>query len=134
MESPMDMSVLLRFLVRTLGVFALIFVLALLTPKIAKIVDQWLEKYRSRHDPKQDETYGIRSIYELPPKEEAAPAKDETPDLPDAPELPDEPEEAETAYAAQTAAELTEEPAEPESPSTPEEPPAAEEIVPWFMR
>ena len=70
MNGAMDFGVLLRFLLRTLGIFALIFLVALLTPKIAKLIDRWIARYRKDHDPEQDETYGIRSIYELPPKRE----------------------------------------------------------------
>ena len=66
MDSAINLGVILRFLLRTLGVFALIFVLAMLTPKIAAWVDRWLEKYRQNHDPQKDETYGVRSPYDLP--------------------------------------------------------------------
>ena len=68
MENAIDLGVILRFLLRTLGIFALIFLTAVLTPKIARLIDRWVEKYRSNHDPAKDESYGVRSIYELPPK------------------------------------------------------------------
>lgn len=136
MESAMDMSVLLRFLLRTLGVFALIFILALLTPKIAAIVDKWIKRYRDHHDPKQDETYGIRSIYELPPKDE--PAAEES--LPDEEALlPDEPETVPEETVPAEEIPLTEEETSPsgdmdetDAPET--APESAEAIVPWFMR
>lgn len=108
MGAAVDINVLLRFLLRTLGVFVIIFLLAVLTPKIAKIVDKWIAKYRRDHDPRRDESYGIRSIYELPPRSETedVPAG-ETGDVPDAGQdtVPDP---------------LTETP--------------AEETVPWFKR
>ena len=68
MENAIDLGVILRFLLRTLGIFALIFLTAVLTPKIARLIDRWIEKYRRNHDPAKDETYGVRSIYEFPPK------------------------------------------------------------------
>ena len=64
-DSAVDLDVLVKFSLRILIIFAVIFVLAYLTPKLAKLVDSWIQKYRKDH-PKQ-ETYGVRSIYELPP-------------------------------------------------------------------
>ena len=102
MENTIDLGVILRFLLRTLGIFALIFLTAVLTPKIAKLIDRWVEKYRSNHDPAKDESYGVRSIYELPPKRQETaeeldiPTEDLASADPDAPVeetlLPDEPE------------------------------------------
>ena len=77
MDSAVNLGVILRFLLRTLGVFALIFILALLTPKIAAWVDRWIARYRENHDPKKDETYGVRSPYDFPaPREEDPEALD----------------------------------------------------------
>lgn len=73
MDSAMDFGVILRFLARTLGVFALIFIAAVLTPWLARQFDKWMARYRKHHDPEQDETYGVRSIYDLPPKREESP-------------------------------------------------------------
>ena len=64
-DSAVDLDVLIKFSIRILIIFAVIFVLAYLTPKLAKLVDSWIKKYRQNHG--KEETYGIRSIYELPP-------------------------------------------------------------------
>ena len=102
MENAIDLGVILRFLLRTLGIFALIFLTAVLTPKIARLIDRWVEKYRSNHDPAKDESYGVRSIYEFPPKRQETaeeldiPTEDLASADPDAPIgetfLPEEPE------------------------------------------
>ena len=68
MDAAMDFGLVLRFLLKTLGAFAIIFIIAMVTPKLAQLVDGWIKKYRSNHDPAKDETYGVRSIYELPPR------------------------------------------------------------------
>ena len=68
MNSPVDVDVLVKFALRIGIIFALIFVFALLTPSMAKLVEGWIERYRKKHDPDEDETYGVRSIYELPRK------------------------------------------------------------------
>lgn len=67
-ESAVDLDVLVKFSLRILIIFALIFLLAVLTPKLARIIDGWIKRYRENHT--REETYGIRSIYELPPAPE----------------------------------------------------------------
>ncbi len=73
MENGIEVSKVLQYGLMTLGIFLLIYLLAVLTPWMAKHVDAWIARYREHHDPKKDETYGIRSIYELPPKKEPPP-------------------------------------------------------------
>lgn len=76
MDETMSLDKILNFLFTTLGVFALIFALAVLTPWMAKHVDKWIAKYRENHSPKRNELYSVRSIYELPPKKEPAPTEE----------------------------------------------------------
>ena len=71
MENGMDIGTVLRYGLITLGLFTLIYLIAEFTPKIAKHVDAWIEKYRENHSPKRNRSYSVRSIYELPPKDEA---------------------------------------------------------------
>ena len=128
MNSAMDLGVLVRFLLRTLGIFLIIFVLALVTPKIAALIDKWAKKYREHHNPKKDPTYGIRSIYELPPREDAEPEED-----PD----DDEDEPADAPYDPADAIPVASDEgwSRPVQPLPEAEPaPAAETEVPWFMR
>ncbi len=73
LENGVDISTVLRYGLITLGLFALIYVIAVLTPWMAKHVDAWIAKYRENHSPKRDRSYGVRSIYELPPEKEDAP-------------------------------------------------------------
>lgn len=70
MENGVSIETVLRYGLITLGLFALIYLMAVLTPWMAKHVDSWIARYRENHDPKRDRTYGVRSIYELPPKED----------------------------------------------------------------
>ncbi len=70
----MDLTTIVHFLLYLLAVFAVLFGVVTVTPWLAKQVDTWIEKYRGNHT--RAETYGIRSIYELPPKDETG--KDET--------------------------------------------------------
>ena len=70
MEATIEITTVIRFGLITAGLFVLIYVVCLLTPWLAKHVDKWMADYRAHHDPKKDPTYGIRSIYELPPKKE----------------------------------------------------------------
>lgn len=69
-ENGIPVSTVLRYGLITLALFALIYLIAVLTPKMAKLVDAWIAKYRGHHDPKRDRSYGVRSIYELPPDAE----------------------------------------------------------------
>ncbi len=62
-----------RFALRLGVIFALIFLIAVLTPWMAKKIDAWIARYRKGHDPKRDPNYGFRSIYELPPKQDEQP-------------------------------------------------------------
>ena len=74
MEDTISTAQIVQFALTTLCVFAAIFALAVLTPWMAKKVDAWIARYRENHSPSRDETYSVRSIYELPPKK---PAKQE---------------------------------------------------------
>ncbi len=71
MDETISTAQIAEFALTTLCVFAAIFALAVLTPWMAKKVDAWLARYRENHSPSRDETYSVRSIYELPPKKPA---------------------------------------------------------------
>lgn len=72
MENSVDSGMILEFLLKSLGMFAVIFALAVLTPWIAKHVDNWIAQYRESHggkkSPEDPRLYSVRSIYELPPE------------------------------------------------------------------
>ena len=70
MDEPLSTARIVRFAVTVLGVFALIFLGAVVTPWLARKVDAWIARYREHHDPHKSPDYGVRSIYELPPKQE----------------------------------------------------------------
>ena len=70
LENGIEIGTVLRYGLITLGLFVLIYLIAEFTPKLAKLVDAWIAKYRENHDPKKNRAYGVRSIYELPPKSE----------------------------------------------------------------
>jgi len=74
MNGNVDADMILRFGLKCLGIFVIIFLLAVLTPWMAKHVDEWIAKYRESHPAKSRENYGIRSIYELPSEPEQKPA------------------------------------------------------------
>ncbi len=79
MDESMSVETIVKFGAVTLGAFAVIFLIAVITPWMAKHVDEWIARYRSNHNSRKDPTYGIRSIYELPPKKEDAPPAEEAP-------------------------------------------------------
>ncbi|HAJ97810.1 MAG TPA: hypothetical protein DCO72_08760 [Ruminococcus sp.] len=66
MDAAISTATLIRYALTTLGIFALIFLLTLLTPWMAKKVDAWIARYRQNHSEEKSETYGVHSIYELP--------------------------------------------------------------------
>lgn len=80
-NEPVSTSMILEFLLKSLGVFAVIFLIAVLTPWMAKHVDSWIAHYRTSHGGKKStddpRLYAVRSIYELPPEESE---KSEIPD------------------------------------------------------
>ncbi len=78
MGEGMSVDVLVRYAVTMLGLMVLFFLLAVITPWLAKHVDRWLANYREKHSPQKNPTYSVRSIYDLPPKKQ------------DKPEMPDE--------------------------------------------
>lgn len=84
MENSVDLSMILEFMLKSLGVFAVIFVLAVLTPWMAKHVDNWIARYRESHggekSPEDPRLYSVRSIYELPPKKSETAQNTETPE------------------------------------------------------
>ena len=83
MDETISTSQIVEFALTTLGVFAAIFALAVLTPWMAKKVDGWIARYRENHSPTRDETYSVRSIYELPPKKPAKPEQTEQTETPE---------------------------------------------------
>ena len=69
----MDTGLILRFGLKCLGVFALIFLAAVFTPKIAEAIDKWKAEHSQKttvKNPQTKEEISIRSIYELPPQPE----------------------------------------------------------------
>lgn len=71
MGEGMNVEVLVRYAVMMGGLMLLFFLLAVITPWLAKHVDKWIANYREKHSPEKDPTYSVRSIYELPPKKKA---------------------------------------------------------------
>lgn len=64
---------LIKFLLVFLGIFALIFIVTLLTPKIAAVVDRIIAKiFRKNPERVDDDIYKVRSIYDAPPKDDNA--------------------------------------------------------------
>lgn len=60
-------SYLIKFLFMFLVILALIFILSLLTPKIAAIVDKIIAKlFKKNPERVDDDIYKVRSIYDAP--------------------------------------------------------------------
>ncbi len=60
-------SVLIKFLFIFLGILALIFIIALLTPKMAAVVDRLVAKIFKKNSGESDDSiYKVRSIYDAP--------------------------------------------------------------------
>ena len=55
------LETVVRFALRLGVIFALIFLIAVLTPWMAKKIDAWIARYRKGHDPKRDPNYTVRS-------------------------------------------------------------------------
>ncbi|MBR1555917.1 MAG: hypothetical protein IJ644_11085 [Oscillospiraceae bacterium] len=73
LETTIDISLIVRFGLKCLGIFALIFLAAVFTPKMAEAFDKWKAKHFPKSAGKKSgtrETYHVRSIYELPPEPE----------------------------------------------------------------
>jgi len=74
LETTIDISLILRFGLKCLGIFALIFLTAVFTPKMAEAIDKWKAKHfpesAEKKTPGTKEKYTVRSIYELPPEPE----------------------------------------------------------------
>ncbi|MDE7120539.1 MAG: hypothetical protein K2O42_00035 [Oscillospiraceae bacterium] len=72
MNETVDPGMILEFLLKSLGVFTVIFLIAVLTPWMAKHVDSWIADYKKSHGRKKSSEdprlYAVRSIYELPPE------------------------------------------------------------------
>ncbi len=83
MDESINVSMIVEFLVTTLGVIAIIAVLSILTPWLAKHVDAWIARYRDHHSPKRDSIYSVRSIYDIPPDEKEAAQKAEMEQTPE---------------------------------------------------
>ncbi len=81
MNETVDAGMILRFGLKCLGIFGLIFLLALLTPWMAKQVDALIAKYKASHqeDPEKSDhpenMPSVRSVYELPPAPKPAARK-----------------------------------------------------------
>ncbi len=75
MGEGMSVDVLVRYAFMMLGIMVLFFLLAVITPLLAKLIDKWIANYREKHSPLRDPTYSVRSIYELPPKKQDKPEK-----------------------------------------------------------
>ncbi|MDE5884798.1 MAG: hypothetical protein K2H29_06980 [Oscillospiraceae bacterium] len=88
MKETVDVGMILEFLLKSLGVFAVIFLIAVLTPWMAKHVDSWIANYKKSHggkkSPEDPRLYTVRSIYELPPEESG---KSEIPDSENSPDF-----------------------------------------------
>lgn len=66
-----DSDMIIQFGLKCLGIFTLIFLGALITPKLAEYIDQWKSKHSEKSSVKHPQTkqeYSVRSIYELPPE------------------------------------------------------------------
>lgn len=61
-----EVSTILKFGIGMAFVMFIIYLLAELTPKIAKRTDKFLEKHRP--DKKDDRTHEVKSIYDMPDK------------------------------------------------------------------
>lgn len=89
MKETVDAGMILTFLLKSLGVFAVIFLIAYLTPWMAKHVDSWIASYKASHggkkSPEDPRLYAVRSIYELPPENSE---KSEISEIPDSPKTP----------------------------------------------
>lgn len=63
-------AALIKFLFLFLGILAIIFVLAVLTPKMAAVVDRLLAKIFKKNSGESDDSiYKVKSIYDLPDKD-----------------------------------------------------------------
>ncbi|MCR5718024.1 MAG: hypothetical protein K6F80_03190 [Oscillospiraceae bacterium] len=141
MTSPVDVDVLVKFAIRLSIIFVLIFILALITPRLAKLVESWIEKKRKNRESEEEEDYGVRSIYELPRRKRSSLKEDAYEDDYDLEEEdeefdgeeysldnepqpePEEPEEDLTEdYAEELSDEQPEAPPQPEISQKPEEP------------
>lgn len=72
MDESINVGMIVEFLITTVGVIAIIAVLSILTPWLAKHVDNWIARYKDHHSPKRDSIYSVRSIYDIPPDEKSA--------------------------------------------------------------
>ena len=64
-------SYLKKYLFMFLAILALIFILSLLTPKMAAFVDKVIAKlFKKSPERVDDDIYKVRSIYDAPPKDE----------------------------------------------------------------
>ncbi len=72
METTVSLSQIAEFAITLLVVMALIFLLSVLTPWMAKHVDAWIARYKEHHSPERNNLYSVRSIYDIPPDEKKA--------------------------------------------------------------
>lgn len=66
-------NLLIKYLIMLLGIFAIMFVITLLTPKIAAIVDKVIAKiFKKNPERVEDDIYKVKSIYDAQPNDDNA--------------------------------------------------------------
>lgn len=75
MDASVDVGMLVKTALMLIGIMVIFFGIAVITPRLAKLVDKWLENYRSKRSGTSVD-YGVRSIYELPPKKKEMSSED----------------------------------------------------------
>ncbi len=75
MDASVDVGMLIKAALMLIGIMVIFFGIAVITPRLAKLVDKWLENYRSKRSDTGG-NYDVRSIYELPPKKKETSSED----------------------------------------------------------
>ncbi|MBQ8926800.1 MAG: hypothetical protein IJ055_00820 [Oscillospiraceae bacterium] len=83
MDESMSVGMIVQAGLTLVGLFLAIYFLAVLTPRLARRVDAWIADYRKKHAPGKDPSYGVRSIYELPPAPQDDTSGDENREAPE---------------------------------------------------
>lgn len=65
------MTYLVKFLFTFLAIFAIMFGVTLLTPKLSAAVDKFMAKVFKKNQDKTDDIYKVRSIYDAAPDRNA---------------------------------------------------------------
>ena len=71
MDESMSVGTIVKVGLTLAALFGLIYLMAVLTPWLARKVDAWIAAHRKKPD--SPPGYGVRSIYELPPAAPDAP-------------------------------------------------------------